>query len=74
MKDYTWIEEKEQVKNAAKKAAEKGAKQEERLIRKGWRWVTINARTKLLVPCLKDGTPTEDGQKKIDQFKKMLNL
>lgn len=37
----------------------------------GWRYVQIDARPRVLVPCDKEGNPTEDGKRKIEAFKKL---
>ena len=35
----------------------------------GWRYVKIDSRTTLLVPCDKNGEPTEEGKRKIEAYK-----
>lgn len=64
-----WVHEKT-VSDASRKAAERAHKIEHQRERKGWRYVKIDSRTKILVPCDKDGNPTKQGKEIIDEVKK----
>lgn len=72
--ELVWAEERREVTKAALNAAKRGAKQEAAKIRKGWRWVQVGTRTKILVPCDKKGNPTEDGQMRIQRLKENLGI
>lgn len=49
------------------------AKAEERKARrKGWKWVEIDGKTKILVPCDKKGEPTHAGKRKISAWQKVV--
>lgn len=63
-----WVHEKT-VSDASLKAAERARKVEHQRERKGWRYVTIDSRTKILVPCDKDGNPTKKGKEMIAEVK-----
>lgn len=65
-----WVYDKEKVPEASRRAAEKAHKIEEQRIKKGWRWISITPRTKIFVPCNKNGTPTKEGMELIEQAKK----
>lgn len=72
--ELVWAEERREVTKAALNAAKRGAKQEATKIRKGWRWVQVGTRTKILVPCDKKGNPTKDGQMRIQRLKENLGI
>ena len=42
------------------------------MIKNGWRWKKINGRISVLVPCDKNGNPTEQGLKIIKKQKSLL--
>lgn len=57
------------------KAALKKAKQiEKNNLNKGYRWVKVNERNKIFVPCDKNGAPTEEGQRRIQLFKNAIGI
>lgn len=66
--------EKAIVKEAGLKAAEKVHRAETEKIKSGWRWITINPRTKVLIPCDKHGKPTKKGMELIDETRKRVSL
>lgn len=66
-----WINNTEKVTDASVRAAEKAHRQEERRLKKGWRWVKITPRTRILVPCDKNGNPTKEGQRLIEETRKI---
>ena len=47
---------------------------EKGLIKKGYRWYRIRPTYQVLVPCDEEGNPTEEGLKKIQKHKDMLNI
>lgn len=47
---------------------------EKSLIRKGYRWYSIKDTYKVLIPCDEWGHPTEEGLRKIEKHKEMLNI
>lgn len=54
------------------KGLEKAKKKERLMIKNGWRWKKINGRVSVLVPCDKNGNPTEHGLKIIKKQKSLL--
>lgn len=64
-----WVFEKGEAREKDIKALAKAKKYEERLKRQGYRWIKINERLKVFVPCDKDGNPTLEGQYKIHKLK-----
>lgn len=72
--EMVWAEERRAVTTAARNAAKKGQKQEAAKIKKGWRWINVGTRTKILVPCDKEGNPTADGQIRIQRLKENLGI
>ncbi len=61
----------EDIENDAKcmRALAKCKRNEEKQLRDGYRWITVNHRTKVLVECDKKGKPTEKGQRQLDAVK-----
>ena len=72
--EMVWASERREVTTAAKAAAKKGAKMEKERIKKGWQWVQVGNRTKILVPCDKRGNPTQDGLRRIERLKQNLGI
>lgn len=69
-----WREEKAATRARDLRAAEKAHIYEANKFAKGWRYVRINKSTLLLVPCSKDGTPTEEGLKRIENYKQKQKI
>lgn len=67
-------EEKNIVTQAAINAVKKGRKQEEEKLKNGWKYIQVGNTTKILVPCNKDGKPTEDGIRRINKLKEILGI
>ena len=67
-----WIKDRASISDAARKAQEKAHQIERKRKRKGWRWVKVDVRTKVLVPCNGDGTPTAEGQRIISEVLERL--
>lgn len=72
--ELAWADERRAVTQAARTAAKKGAKIEHERINQGWRWVKVGARSKILVPCDKNGNPTQDGLQRIERMKQSLGI
>lgn len=53
-------------KEWVKKESERAQAELEKKFRQGWRFVLAAPNIRILVPCDKDGKPTEDGQRRID--------
>lgn len=53
---------------------EKAKKYERKKATEGWRWVRVNERLCIFVPCDKQGVPTEEGLEKIRKQKLRLNI
>jgi hypothetical protein len=66
-----WINNTEKIPDASVRAAEKAHRQEERKLRMGWRWIKVSKSTQVLVPCNKQGQPTEEGLKILEGTKKL---
>jgi len=58
----------------ANKALKKAKNIEQGRIKQGWQWVKIGKLTKILVPCDKNGKPTEEAQRRIDRLKGRINI
>jgi hypothetical protein len=52
----------------AKKALRMAKRLEEKRLSLGWKYINATPNIQVLVPCKKDGTPTEDGQRRIDEI------
>lgn len=66
-----WVYEKGIVTEKDRIALERARKIEAKKLKSGYRWFKVNARTKILVECDKDGNPTKRGQESIDSYKSM---
>ena len=53
-------------------ALERAKKQEKKKLSTGYKYITLNDRTRILVECDKDGNPTERGQRQLDAAKSKL--
>jgi hypothetical protein len=67
MNETNWVSQSASptVTESDRKGLEKAHRYEARLEKKGYRWYTINSRTKILVECDKDGNPTQRGKQQI---------
>lgn len=54
------------------RALEKAYKEENRLLKEGYRWYKINDRIRVLIPFGKDGKPTEKGLRMIELQRSLL--
>lgn len=64
-----WVHEEGVVTEKDIKALERAKKIEARLEKHGYKWVKINERLEIFVPCDKNGNPTLDGQRRIALLK-----
>lgn len=64
----------EELRQKAVKVLVKAKEIEKRKLEQGWRWVRIGKLSKILVPCDKNGKPTLDGQKQIDNVRNTINI
>lgn len=53
---------------------EKAKRREAEDEKNGYRWIKINPRNRIFVPCDKNGKPTKDGQRKIEILKQYLGI
>lgn len=60
------------VTEADRRALEKAKRQEKEKLSKGYRYVKVNDRTEVLVPCDKNGKPTKEGLARIKKLKSVL--
>lgn len=69
-----WVHEDGVVTEKDIKALERAKKIEDRLEKHGYKWVKINERLKIFVPCDKNGNPTLDGQRRIALLKANMGI
>ena len=69
-----WVHEKGVVTEKDRIALERAKRVESKAKKKGWRWVKINERNQIFVPCDKEGNPTKDGLERIKIFKEHLGI
>ena len=68
----SWVHEDGVVTEKDIKALERAKKIEARLENHGYKWVKINERLEIFVPCDKNGNPTLDGQRRIALLKENM--
>ena len=68
----SWVHEDGVVPEKDIKALERAKKIEARLENHGYKWVKINERLEIFVPCDKNGNPTLDGQRRIALLKENM--
>ena len=61
----SWVHEEGVVTEKDIKALERAKKIEARLEKHGYKWVKINERIEIFVPCDNNGNPTLEGQRRI---------
>ena len=69
-----WVFESGVVLEKDRATLEKAKRIENKNLKKGYRWIKINERNKIFIPCDKKGNPTKDGQRKIEIFKNALGI
>lgn len=68
------ISEEQKAKSYAKTALKKAYKQEEEKTKKGWRFIKLNERLQVFVPCDKKGKPTQEGLRLIQKQKELHGI
>lgn len=53
-------------------ALAKAHRQERQMIRMGYRWIRVNERMTVLVPCDDNGKPTKEGERRIERMRNHL--
>lgn len=66
-----WVNETEKDIDYTERAKQKAKRLEEKRVGEGWRWIKITPRTTAFVPCDKNGKPTKDGKRIIENMKKL---
>lgn len=69
-----WVHDKSVVLEKDRIALEKAKRIEQKQTKKGYRWIKINERNSIFVPCDKKGNPTKDGLHKINMLKLTLGI
>ena len=69
-----WVHDNGVVSEKDRIALEKAKRIEQKQTSKGYRWIEINERNKIFVPCDKKGNPTKEGERKIQLFKNALGI
>lgn len=69
-----WVHDKSVVLEKDRIALEKAKRIEQKQKKKGYRWIKINERNSIFVPCDKKGNPTKDGLHKINMLKLTLGI
>ena len=67
-----WVHEEGVVTEKDIKALERAKKIEARLEKHGYKWVKINERIEIFVPCDNNGNPTLEGQRRIALLKENM--
>jgi hypothetical protein len=65
-----WVFNRRIVTDRDSDALEAAKRIEQEKITNGYRWIKINEKNKILVPCNEDGSPTKEGLKIMSCFKK----
>lgn len=65
----SWVHEEGVVTEKDIKALERAKKIEDSLEKHGYKWVKINERIEIFVPCDNNGNPTLEGQRRIALLK-----
>lgn len=76
MNETNWATQKPKntlVTDSDRRNLEKAHRYEKELIRRGYRWHTVNNRTKVLIECDSKGRPTKEGLKQLERAKERLN-
>lgn len=69
-----WVFESVVVLEKDRATLEKAKRIENKNLKKGYRWIKINERNKIFVPCDKKGNPTKEGLHKINMLKLSLGI
>ena len=69
-----WVHDKSVVLEKDRITLEKAKRIEQKQTKKGYRWIKINERNSIFVPCDKKGNPTKEGLHKINMLKLTLGI
>ena len=69
-----WVFESGVVLEKDRIALEKAKRIEQKQTKKGYKWIKINERNSIFVPCDKKGNPTKEGLHKINMLKLTLGI
>lgn len=69
-----WVHDKSVVSERDRITLEKAKRMEQKNAKKGYRWIKINERNSIFVPCDKKGNPTKEGLHKINMLKLTLGI
>ena len=69
-----WVFESGVVLEKDRATLEKAKRIERKNEKRGYRWIKINERNKIFVPCDKKGNPTKEGLHKINMLKLTLGI
>ena len=69
-----WVHDNGVVSEKDRITLEKAKRIENKNLKKGYRWIKINERNKIFVPCDKKGNPTKEGLHKINMLKLSLGI
>ena len=64
-----WVKESNLPNEKDYRTLKKAKLQERKKEKDGFRWITIDGRTRLFVECDKNGRPTRKGQEMINRYK-----
>lgn len=74
MNDVYYIPPKPDVTEADRAILKKAKAMESALVKNGWKWVDIDKRTSVLVPCDKSGNPTKKGAEMIERLMSSVSI
>ena len=63
-----WVRDSALPSDKYYRTLKKAKLQEEKKEKKGFRWITVDSRTKLFVECDKHGRPTKKGKEMINRY------
>ena len=69
-----WVHDNGVVSEKDRITLERAKRIEQKQKRKGYRWIKINERNSVFVPCDKKGNPTKEGLHKINMLKLTLGI
>ena len=69
-----WVHDNGVVSEKDRITLERAKRIEQKQTKNGYRWIEINERNKIFVPCDKKGNPTKEGLHKINMLKLSLGI
>lgn len=69
-----WVHDKGNVTEKDIQTLQRAKKMEKEDARNGYRWVKVNERLRIFVPCDKEGNPTREGRRRIALLKKSQGI